>query len=125
MADHFTHLPAGDRQEALAVAAAAGRPIHLLEKDAWVVWSLEILFGTSFAEHLVFKDGTSLSKAYSVIRRFSEDVDITYDIRALARDLAGTVDEPLPATRRQEKRWTKEIRERLPVWVADQILPTM
>jgi len=126
MAEHFMRLPVGDRQEALAVAAAAaGRPIHLLEKDAWVVWSLEILFGTSFAEHLVFKGGTSLSKAYGVIRRFSEDVDITYDIRALAPDLAGAVDEPLPATRSQEKRWTKEIRERLPVWIADQILPTM
>jgi len=126
MAEHFMRLPVGDRQEALAVAAAAtGRPIHLLEKDVWVVWSLEILFGTSFAEHLVFKGGTSLSKAYGVIRRFSEDVDITYDIRALAPDLAGAVDEPLPATRSQEKRWTKEIRERLPVWIADQILPTM
>jgi Nucleotidyl transferase AbiEii toxin, Type IV TA system len=84
MAEHFMRLPTGDRPEALAVAAAAGRPIHLLEKDIWVVWSLEILFGTSFAEHLVFKGGTSLSKAYGVIRRFSEDVDITYDIRALS-----------------------------------------
>ena len=49
MAEHFMRLPAGDRQEALAIAAAAGRPIQLLEKDIWVVWSLEILFGTSFA----------------------------------------------------------------------------
>jgi len=125
MAEQFMRLSAGDRQEALAVAAAAGRPIHLLEKDVWVVWSLEILFGTSFAEHLVFKGGTTLSKAYGVIRRFSEDVDITYDIRALAPDLAGTVDEPLPPNRSQEKRWTKEIRERLPVWIVNQILPTM
>jgi len=109
MAEQFMRLSAGDRQEALAVAAAAGRPIHLLEKDVWVVWSLEILFGTSFAEHLVFKGGTTLSKAYGVIRRFSEDVDITYDIRALAPDLAGTVDEPLPPNRSQEKRWTKRL----------------
>jgi len=41
---------------------------------------------------LVFKGGTSLSKAYGVIRRFSEDVDLTYDIRAIASDLVGDGD---------------------------------
>jgi len=47
--------------------------VHLLEKDVWVVWALNVLFSVRFAEQLVFKGGTSLSKAYHVIRRFSED----------------------------------------------------
>nr|WP_241560126.1 nucleotidyl transferase AbiEii/AbiGii toxin family protein [Solirhodobacter olei] len=77
----------------MAVAASAsGRPEHLLEKDVWVVWALDVLFGTSIGKHLVFKGGTSLSKAYGAIRRFSEDVDLTYDIRALAPDLVGDLD---------------------------------
>jgi predicted nucleotidyltransferase component of viral defense system len=58
---------------------------------------LHQLFSGPYAEHLVFKGGTSLSKAYGVIRRFSEDVDLTYDIRAIAGDLVGDSDAPLPA----------------------------
>ncbi len=42
------------------------------------------IYGSALGEHLVFKGGTSLSKAYGVIRRFSEDFDLTYDIRARA-----------------------------------------
>ncbi|MBC9176717.1 nucleotidyl transferase AbiEii/AbiGii toxin family protein [Pseudoroseomonas ludipueritiae] len=119
MADPFLLLPAEDRLEALSVAAdRSGRPAHLLEKDAWVVWALATLYGSPLGEHLVFKGGTSLSKAYGVIRRFSEDVDLTYDIRALAPDLVGDNGEALPKTRSEEKRWTSAVRERLPDWVA-------
>ena len=46
--------------------------------------ALDVLFSAPFGKDLVFKGGTSLSKAYQAIRRFSEDIDITYDIRALA-----------------------------------------
>jgi hypothetical protein len=124
MPEMFVKLSASDRREALAVAAAAsGRPIHLLDKDVWLVWLLDVLFQSPFGEHLVFKGGSSLSKGYQIISRFSEDVDLTYDIRALAPDLSGTGLDPLPATRSQEKRWTKEIRSRLPVWNAEQVMP--
>lgn len=74
-------------------------------------------------EHLVFKGGTSLSKAYKAIRRFSEDVDLTYDIRELAHDLVGENDEALPKTRSEEKRWTSEVCKRLPVWVYETVSP--
>lgn len=77
MADPFLHLPIEDRREALGVAAdRSGRPAHLLEKDVWVVWALATFTGSALGEHLVFKGGTSLSKAYQVIQRFSEDVDL-------------------------------------------------
>jgi hypothetical protein len=96
MADAFLRLSAKDRCDALGVAAdRSGRPAHLLEKDVWAVWALAALYGSPLGEHLVFKGGTSLSKAYRVIRRFSEDVDLTYDIRVIAPDLVGDGDEAL------------------------------
>ncbi len=121
----FLQLSADERREALATAAgASGRPVHLLEKDVYVVWALEVLFGaTPFAQHLVFKGGTSLSKAYQVIRRFSEDVDLTYDIRAIAPDLVEKAQRPIPSTRSQERVWTKEIKQRLIQWIEKEIAP--
>jgi hypothetical protein len=122
----FFQLSAAERREALDTAAnASGLLPHLLEKDIWVVWSLRHLFVGPYANHLVFKGGTSLSKAYSVIRRFSEDVDLTYDIRAIAGDLVGDADAPLPASKSQEKKWTKEIRARLSDWVGAEIVPRL
>ena len=106
-------------------ANASGLLPHLLEKDIWVVWSLRHLFAGPYADHLVFKGGTSLSKAYGIIRRFSEDVDLTYDIRAIASDLVGDADAPLPANKSQEKKWSKEIRARLSDWVGAEIVPRL
>ena len=124
MAEPFLSLSAEDRRDVLGVAAdRSGRPAHLLEKDVWVVWALDTLFGSHLGTHLVFKGGTSLSKAYGAIRRFSEDVDLTYDIRALAPDLVEAQDEPLPATRSEERRWSKAVRQRLPDWVAQMVQP--
>jgi len=118
MADAFLRLPAKDRRDVHGVAAdQSGRPAHLLEKDVWVVWALAALYGSPFGKHLVFRGGTSLSKAYKVIRRFSEDVDLTYDIRAIAPDLLGADSEALPKTRGEERRWSREVRQRLPQWV--------
>lgn len=124
MADDYFKLSPDDRREALAVAnRTSGRPAHLLEKDAWVVWTLCRLFQSPFAEHFVFKGGTSLSKAYHAIDRFSEDIDITYDIRAIAGDLVADAPDALPKTRSQQSRWTNEIRTRLKTWVAEAMLP--
>ena len=122
----FFQLSASDRLDALNVAAStSGLPPHLLEKDIWVVWSLRHLFAGPDAAHLVFKGGTSLSKAYGVIRRFSEDVDLTYDIRAIAGDLVGGANAPLPSSKSQEKKWSKEIRIRLSSWVNTEIVPRL
>jgi hypothetical protein len=124
--DSFLRLPAQDRREVLRIAAdQSGRPAHIPEKDVWVVWALAALYESAIGEHLVLKGGTSLSKAYRVIRRFSEDVDLTYDIRVIAPDLAGVGGEALPRTRSEEARWTTEVRKRLPVWVAGTAQPTI
>ncbi len=56
----------------------------IIEKDFWVCWTLRRLFTLPGDNPLlVFKGGTSLSKAYDVIRRFSEDIDLTFDRRDL------------------------------------------
>ena len=56
----FLSLSPGERSEALQVAASnSGRPLHVLEKDVWVVWTLSALFEAPFGKHLVFKGGTS------------------------------------------------------------------
>jgi hypothetical protein len=126
MAETFLLLSAQDRRDALGVAAdRSGRPAHLLEKDVWVVWALSTLYAAPLGEHLVFKGGTSLSKAYQVIHRFSEDVDLTYDIRAIAPDLVGDNGEGLPKTRSEEKRWSSEVRRRLPEWDGAVVQPVI
>lgn len=127
MPDTFLDLSKEDQREALGVASTkSGRPSHLLEKDIWVVWALGALFASPYADSLVFKGGTSLSKAYNAIRRFSEDVDITYDIRALAPDLVKGMPDALPKNRSQQQRWSKEIRtERLPTWLENDLLPVI
>ena len=52
----------------------------VLEKDFWVCWVLTKIFSLpGISEYLLFKGGTSLSKAYDLIERFSEDVDISID----------------------------------------------
>ena len=115
----FQRLAAEERRHALRAAQAeCPHPAFVLEKDIWVVATLGVLFDAPFGYQLVFKGGTSLSKVWRAIRRFSEDIDITYDIRGFAPDLvAGAGDEALPLTRSQERRWTKAIRPRLAEWV--------
>ena len=123
----YQDLSDADRRDALQVVERGSvHKAHLLEKDIWVVAALDVLFDAPFAEHLTFKGGTSLSKVWRAIRRFSEDVDVTYDIRAFAPDLvAGTGDEALPPTRSQQKRWTRAIRVRLDEWVRSEALPSI
>ena len=126
MAETFLRLDANDRLDVLGVAAdRLGRPAHLLEKDVWVVWAIQQLFGSPIGTNLVFKGGTSLSKAYQVIDRFSEDVDLTFDIRALIPDLLGGREDAMPATSSEERRWSKRVRQALPEWVAGTVQPIL
>lgn len=82
MPEQFLHLPVGDRKEILQTAAIQlGQQATVLEKDVWVCWTLQALFSIPDAHPMAFKGGTSLSKIYGAISRFSEDVDITLDYR--------------------------------------------
>lgn len=79
--DRFANDIPEHRDEAFGQAASElGIAKAIVEKDFWVCWSLQHLFALPFfGDHLIFKGGTSLSKAYDVIHRFSEDVDLSLD----------------------------------------------
>jgi len=86
--------PARDRLDLfLATANRLGTPVGNIEKDFWICWTLDALYHRLPANHprLLFKGGTSLSKAYGLIQRFSEDIDVTVFRDDL--DQAATVEE--------------------------------
>lgn len=125
MAEAFLRLSQDDQREVLEIVREkTQRPTLLLEKDVWVVWTLGALFDSALATDLTFKGGTSLSKAYQVIDRFSEDLDLTCDIRKLIPDLMGG-DSSLPSSRSQASKWTRAVRERLPAWIATNVRPVI
>ena len=111
---HFGQLTG--KEQTLAIQEASEnthRQPHVIEKDIWVVQAMTTLFDAPFGSSLVLKGGTSLSKAFGLLRRFSEDVDVTYDIRAFAPELVqreGVDDsgyDPIPPSRSQESKWSK------------------
>ncbi|BET27626.1 nucleotidyltransferase AbiEii toxin of type IV toxin-antitoxin system [Limnobacter thiooxidans] len=125
MPESWFELSPTDQAEALEVASGqSGRPAHLLEKDIWVVWTLAAIYDSGLGNDLTFKGGTSLSKVYKVIDRFSEDIDLTYDIRELVPDLLRDGN-PIPATASQEKRITSAVRNRLPEWIEKTVRPVL
>lgn len=65
-------------------AARLGVADAIVEKDFWVCWALKQLFSNkAFEGRILFKGGTSLSKIYHAVNRFSEDIDLAVDYVAL------------------------------------------
>ena len=100
--------------------AAIARNISpvVLEKDFWVCWLLGILFESQFAGSLVFKGGTSLSKVFGVIERFSEDIDLSLSPVFLKLPDVGT-------SRNQANKWMAKAEAACAAAVRDQIGPVM
>ncbi len=85
----FIDIPADRQRQAINnVALKTGLPPSSIEKDWWVTQVLKALHTLPYAEHIAFKGGTSLSKCWNLIARFSEDIDI-----ALSREYLGFGDE--------------------------------
>jgi hypothetical protein len=61
------------------IAGRTGLAPQAIEKDVWVTAITQIVFTLPFADKLVFKGGTSLSKVWNVVERFSEDIDLSLD----------------------------------------------
>jgi hypothetical protein len=98
----FLALPPDERRLYLEQAATRRNlsPV-VMEKDFWVCWLLGVLFESEFAGGLVFKGGTSLSKVFGVIERFSEDIDLSLSPDFLELPEAG-------GSRTQANRWMKK-----------------
>lgn len=90
----------------------------IMEKDFWVCISLGILFESEFATSLVFKGGTSLSKVFGVIERFSEDVDLSLSPAFLKLPKAGT-------SRTQANKWMTRAEAACGAAVQNQIGPAL
>ena len=70
-------LPIQKQQELFRhLSVKTGIQAQAIEKDAWVTLVLRLIFNSEISKHLIFKGGTSLSKAYKLIQRFSEDIDL-------------------------------------------------
>jgi hypothetical protein len=95
----------------LTAANRLGAPIGNVEKDFWVCWTLDALYHRLPANRprLLFKGGTSLSKGYGLIRRFSEDIDITVFREDL--DQAATIEDLQALSRKQRRRRLDAIRD--------------
>ncbi len=105
----FIALSREDRREAcLQTMAATGIRANMVEKDAWVCWVLRELFALpGAADHFIFKGGTSLSKAWKVIHRFSEDVDISLSREWLG--FSGARDPEAATSRKQRAKLLEEL----------------
>jgi len=85
----------------IAAAQKSGIDVAVLEKDFWVCWTLKELFGLPvIGQNLIFKGGTSLSKIFKVINRFSEDIDVSIERGFLGY---GGSDEPEAGASNKEK----------------------
>jgi Nucleotidyl transferase AbiEii toxin, Type IV TA system len=91
MSHPFLSLPEAEQKQAYEIATRSLNIDQIiLEKDFWVSWLLGLLFSLpKTAPHLVFKGGTSLSKVFGVIDRFSEDIDLCLVPEFVGADAAG------------------------------------
>ncbi len=123
MAEALLDLSASELRDILDAGASNGPWVgEVLEKDLWVVWCLDALFRQPNAPVYAFKGGTSLSKVYRVIDRFSEDVDVTVstkDPRILGSE--DPLDDAISNTRR--KALNEQAAEHLHRYLAADVVP--
>lgn len=89
----WVHLPLEEKQTILSnIAEEKGINDNAVEKDFWVSMVLKAIFSLSSSNGIVFKGGTSLSKGWDLIKRFSEDCDLAIDRAVLGfdKELNGT-----------------------------------
>jgi hypothetical protein len=123
--DDIARLRAGYRTYLFAAAARRRRlTTEIIEKDFWVCWTLKRLFTLPDPPAgLLFKGGTSLSKVFGVIERFSEDVDLSFDRAGLG--FGGESDPLNAATGKQRKHGLEALTETCRQVVRERLLPQL
>jgi hypothetical protein len=109
MIEFLQHTPAEQRQAFLLTAQKKHLPEPSVEKDWWVTQILNLVFSLPIADQLVFKGGTSLSKAWNLIERFSEDIDLAVNPAHF-----GVTESPT-------KKQIKQLRKRSSLFVAEDV----
>ena len=118
----FLELPENERKTVfLNTAQKMGIHEAIIEKDYWVCLVLDYLFHKNqYREHLAFKGGTSLSKCFNLIKRFSEDIDLILDWRILGY----RNDEPWEErSNTKQEQFNKEINSKAEVFIKEKFLP--
>lgn len=113
---NFLNLPEEERKALIEKASNQFvMPPAIIEKDIWICWLLEKIFSLNIK--MAFKGGTSLSKTFNLINRFSEDCDITIDYRHFDPDLN------LKTTRSHLKTISSQLKEKLKDCITNKVLP--
>ena len=117
-------LPAAEREILFRnTAEKMGMAEAVIEKDFWVCWTLDYLFHDSpWMEHLAFKGGTSLSKCFHLIHRFSEDIDLILDWRLVGCEK----DEPwAERSKNQQDKFNKAVNTRTGTFLTESFAPML
>lgn len=122
-----TVLQLGQRQRVELfehTAQQTGLDAVIVEKDFWVCWTLKELFRLpAIGEHLIFKGGTSLSKVFKVIERFSEDIDVSIDRSFLG--FGGTNEPEAGASNKEKQRRIDGLKAAGQQKIAKELLPAL
>lgn len=118
--DSYLRLPPNEQRTYCEQAAAdLGLPAASIEKDFWVCWILKELFSLpGIGEHLTFKGGTSLSKGWGLIQRFSEDIDIV-----ISRSRLGKADGPERNSAKAWKHYLETLGEKTQDYIVHTLTP--
>ncbi|MFZ2656068.1 MAG: nucleotidyl transferase AbiEii/AbiGii toxin family protein [Victivallales bacterium] len=118
--DKVSLLPAGQRSELFkSTALRKGMVDAVVEKDFWVCWSLARLFAhPEISRIILFKGGTSLSKVFHLIERFSEDIDLILDWSLLTNE-----DPKAKRSKTQQDTFNKGINESAQEYIRNKMLP--
>ena len=123
--DNIAAGSASDRRDLFQESASRlGMNPAVVEKDFWVCWILKLLFAEpTLKNQMVFKGGSSLSKVFGLIDRFSEDIDLVLDWRLLGYDQAGAND-PFHATSSKSKqsRYNLEMNAKAVAYIRETLL---
>ena len=124
--DRVALLTQNERSDLFREASAQlGMSTAIVEKDFWVCWVLKNIFSCEqLNPHLVFKGGTSLSKIYGLIERFSEDVDLVLDWSLLGY---GEDEDPYQehTSRTQQDQYNREFNTRAATYIAETLCPQL
>jgi len=123
--DKFVSLDVKDKRAYFEVAAANLNIMpQLVEKDFWVCWILKVLFSLpEVGTHLTFKGGTSLSKCYNVIKRFSEDIDISIERTFLSK--TKSIEPGKDKSNKENQKRLKELQEVCKAKIGEIIIPSL
>ncbi len=123
--DTILQLTSKQRAELFESAALkTGMDAVILEKDFWVCWTLKELFRLpTIGEHLIFKGGTSLSKVFKIIERFSEDIDVSIDRTFLG--FGGANEPEAGASNKEKQRRIEALKAACQKKIADELLPML